>query len=247
MEIKAKDDFSKWAMGYSGCDGGNVSGPIWFCGIEYGGNEEEKLDFNELKQPLYIHDNQRKQFLAYQYNIKVAKIYASILGEDVASYLQIALRDKIFDKDSNVFKMNLYPISFHHDSDDLWQEWLYRKTGLPTKSIYRAWCQLYRFREIQKWVNGHSPKLIVATGITYKNEFIMAFDGIETIYKGNINKKNLSGRDLALLDINDSKTILAITPFLGGRYGLNSDSLLQEFGKEIRNICREKFGDNWLQ
>lgn len=247
MIFEATEKFSKWALGYSGCDGGNIDGTIWFCGIEYGGNEDEsKFEFTDVSQPLDVPDEQRKNFLRYQYNQKVAKIYAAICGEAVANYSDVASRDKIFAKDSRAFKMNLYPISFHHDSDDLWQEWLYRKTGLPTKSMYRAWCQTNRFPEIRKWVKKHSPKLIVCTGITYQNEFIMAFDDVETIYKGKVNKKNLSGRDLVWVDINEGKTILAMLPFLGGRYGLNSDKLLQSFGEEMQNICKNKFGDNWF-
>jgi hypothetical protein len=248
MEIKETEQFSLWAKGYSGCDGGNIDGAIWFCGIEYGGNEDEKsFKFNDVSQPMEIPDDEREGFLKFQYNIKVAKIYTAILGEDVSRYFKTVLRDKLFAQESHAFKMNLYPISFHHDSDDLWQEWLFRKTGLPTKSIYKAWCQLYRFPEIRKWVKNYSPKLIITTGITYQNEFIMAFDGVETIFKGTLNTKNLSGRDFVWSYINENKTVLAITPFFGGRYGLNSDKLIQDFGNEIQSICKSKFGDHWLR
>lgn len=244
--IIATEDFTKWAMGFSGCDGGNINGTIWFCGIEFGGNEtEDKFAFNNISEP-YLTDEQRKQFLSYRYNINLAKLYAAVIGEEVMNYYQIALRDKLFDRNSCTFKINLYPISFHHDSDDLWQEWLYRKTGLPTKSIYRAWCQINRFPKMREWIIKYLPKLIIATGSTYHNEFIMAFDSIETIYRNDkLNKKTLSDRDFAWLNINEDKTILVITPFLAGRHGLNSDKLLQDFGKEIQHICRNKFGENW--
>jgi hypothetical protein len=238
--IKATDDFTKWASGYSGCNG-DVTGNIWFCGIEYGGNEaENEFQFTDASNPADIPDD----FFKYQYNIKVAKIYATLRGEAVENYSTVALRDNLFVHNSGVFKMNLYPISFHHDTDDLWPEWIYRKTGLPTKSIYRAWCQIYRFSEILKWVNKHSPKIIICTGITYQNDFIMAFNGLEDLYKKDISKKTISGRDLVALNVNDDKTILVIIPFLGGTHGLNSDQLLQVFGKEIQNLCNSKFGNN---
>lgn len=246
MIIEATEDFSRWAMGYSGCDGGNLGGSIWFCGIEYGGNEaEDKFQFADVSVPLDISDAERRKFFVYQYNIKIAKLYSAIIGAEVSTYLQTALRDRLFAKESCCFKMNLYPISFHHDSDDLWQKWLYRKTGLPTKSIYRAWCQIHRFPKIRKWITQYSPKLIVATGITYKNEFIMAFDDVETIYRNKAKPEPLSGREFVSLEINEDKTILAIIPFLGGRYGLNSDIHLQEFGKRIQDLCKQKFGEQW--
>ena len=240
--------FKKWALSYSGCDGGNIAGTIWFCGIEFGGNES--FDFSAIPEPPYVSDEQRKKFFGYQYNIKVAKLYAAICGEaQVAARDKDKYKDELFAKDSITFKMNLYPISFHDVSDDLWQEEVYRKTGLPTKSMYRAWCQINRFPVIRQWVKERSPRLIVCTGITCKNEFIMAFDDVKTIYEvEKLNKKKVSGRDLVWIDINEGKTILAITPFLGGRYGLNSDELLKNFGKEISDICKKKFNkDNWYK
>jgi hypothetical protein len=240
MNISVTEGFSKWAKGFSGCRG-NINGTIWFCGIEYGGNEsEEKFQFDNVAVPADVsNDDERESLLAYQYNKKIAKIYASIIGEDVSNYSQIALRDKLFAKGSCVFTTNLYPISFHHDSNYLWPEWLYGKTGLPTKSMYRAWCQLHRFPEMKNWVREHSPKIIISTGISYKNEFVMAFDGVETIYKKKIiEKPTISDRRLFWIDINENKTLLVIIPFLGGRYGLNSDSLLDDFGKYLKQQIR---------
>ena len=35
-------DFERWALGFSGCDGGNPNGSVWLCGIEFGGGCTEK-------------------------------------------------------------------------------------------------------------------------------------------------------------------------------------------------------------
>ena len=247
MDIKVKDEFTKWAKGFSGCDGGNIDGPIWICGIEYGGNEE--LTFSDVSQPKYYSSDDDREKLIHgtqRYNVKALKLYSAILGHDVSSYRNVALENKFLDKDSDLFKLNLYPIPFKKDKDDLWTREKYDQTGLPTKSIYRAWCQLYLFDEIRKWAKKHSPKLIIATGISYYNEFIMAFGGIDTVHNAEIKKEKILDRELLWLKINDDRTILAITPFLGGRYGLNSDELLEQFGKDISNICMKMLGVNWI-
>ena len=98
-----------------------------------------KFRFDDVSRPNYLSESDLKKELRYEYAIKVAKLYSAILGKKVSDYYDFSMRDRIFDKDSSVFRVNLYPISFHHDNDDLWEGWLYRKTGLPTKSLYRAW------------------------------------------------------------------------------------------------------------
>jgi hypothetical protein len=41
--MKVGQDFERWAKGFSGCDGGNLHGAIWFCGIEWGTGTEHDL------------------------------------------------------------------------------------------------------------------------------------------------------------------------------------------------------------
>jgi hypothetical protein len=36
--------FETWGKGFSGCDGGNLHGSVWFCGIEWGAGKKHDLD-----------------------------------------------------------------------------------------------------------------------------------------------------------------------------------------------------------
>lgn len=139
--------------------------------------------------------------------------------------------------------MNLYPIAFHNDNDELWRKWLYEKTGLPTKPLYQAWCQLERFSEIKSWVEQNSPKAIICTGTTYLPEFLMAFDGQESVFV-DPNEERLIRGNLFWKSINKKKTILFITPFLGTG-GLRSDAQIEECGIKIKEICDDHFEVNW--
>ena len=49
------ENFKKWALGFSGCDGGDIgsaqSPSIWLCGLEWGGG---------FKPEIYQRDNNYK-------------------------------------------------------------------------------------------------------------------------------------------------------------------------------------------
>ena len=248
--IKAKTEFKEWAEGFSGCDGGNLKGPIWFCGIEYGGDESEgSLKFEKLEEPPEITEAYRLEFVKYQYNQKVLKIYAAMLNRELKDYRDLCIKEGAFAKDSELFKLNLYPIAFHNDSDSLWEKWLCEKTGFPTKPIYRAWCQINRFKFFYDLVQKYSPKIIIGTGRAYKNDFLIAFGGIDNVFEnsGNIKAENIDDSRLSFeyAIVNNGKTILVISPFLGGRYGLSSDVQIESFGRKISEICDQHFGQNW--
>lgn len=36
-----KENFNEMALSHYGCDGGNLSSPIWACGLEWGGGYED--------------------------------------------------------------------------------------------------------------------------------------------------------------------------------------------------------------
>ena len=248
MKFTATKEFEAWATGYSGCDGGNINGPIWFCGIEYGGGETES-DFmsDDAITPRHIEADKLRNHLKPQYNRKMAKIYSTICQQEVRHYLENAEERQLMSPKGDVFKMNLFPIAFRKDHDELWKKWIFDRTGLPTKSMYRAWCQNNRFTKIQEWVTNYNPKLIVATSTYYESDFIMAFGGVGAIYSRDIvEEEKIQCRNLVWLPINDGKTILAITPFLGYRYGINSDELMSGFGNRLNEICVDRFGENWL-
>jgi len=247
MEIDAKIDFATWANSYSGCDGGNISGSIWFCGIEFGGGHiEEDLTYEPVDTPPFVDEEYRGNFKTYQYNWKILKLYSTILGYKPSEYKSIYEKMNPFYKTSDTFKMNLYPIAFHNDSNNLWEKWHFRKTGFPSKPLYQAWCQLNRFNAIKSWVGQNNPKVIICTGSTYLREFLMAFSGPEDVFATLEEHKFESGGILNWKKINSERTILFITPFLG-QGGLKSDSQIEEYGLKMQGICKEYFGNSWCK
>lgn len=217
------------------------------CGIEYGGTENpNSFAFNDVSEPPFISDEERRKVLREQYNVKVAKLYAALRGDPLDKYHEIAMEQHLFGPSSDFFKMNLYPIGFRSDGDELWEQWIYNKTGLPTKSLYRAWCQLNRFPRFRDRMRESTPRLIIGTGSSYRDDFMIAFSGVEELFSKELTDEKVLDRRILWTLINGDETILAITPFLGGRYGLNSDELIKECGRILNSICSEKFGKHWM-
>lgn len=84
---------------------------------------------------------------------------------------------------------------------------------------------------------------MIGTGVGYLTDFIVCCGGsgiVDFIHKeiivGNEDKPETSTRTLYWTKVSD-ETTLAVTPFPSGRFGLNSNALLQKFGDRIREIA----------
>jgi hypothetical protein len=246
MDLKANEEFEAWAKGPSGFDGGNLNGAVWFCGIEWGaGDSEDSLKFSSLDAAPSVEGEARSSFLNPQYNWKLVKLYAAMLGYPPSQYGAVYKDTSAFSKESDTCKLNLYPIAFKDTDESLWAEWLRDRTGLPTKALYLAWCQLNRFPVFTDLAVRRKPKAIVCTGLQWSKHFLMAFAGMDNAFL-DLARRPVAGRELRWAPINNGNSMLFITPFLG-RGGLISDEQIEAFGKEIASLCREHFASNWCR
>ncbi len=232
FNVMVKQDFARWALGFSGCDGGNLSGCVWLCGLEYGGDHTpESLTFRDEPTPSAI---QRGDvgFLKYQYNWKAVKLLAALRGKSCTQYREFFCDQACFAKESDYFKLNLYPIAFKNTSHQRWQQWLCEKTGFATKQEYLEWCRQHRFEQLRRWSNEYSPRLIICTGITRATEFQLAFGAQDQA----VQETWAGSKRIRYFTTNNGKTLVAIIYFLGGRYGLKSDEELQATGTALRTL-----------
>jgi hypothetical protein len=237
-------DFAKWAVGFSGCDGGNPKGDIWLCGIEFGeGHTEKDLERNltevDVSNPGFLGDRnwdeeEIQDFLKYPYNWKAAKLLCALAGRATETYRDFFRAERCFSRDSRYFKLNLYPIGFRNTSSEYWQDWHTRLTGFQTKSEYIQWCQAKRFLALRTWVQECFPKLIVCTGKDHRNEFFKAFtDGAAAP-----DSVDVAGKKIWYVVTNAGRTLVAVTYFLGGPHGLKSDPELSAAGKMLAELLR---------
>jgi hypothetical protein len=229
--------FEKWAKGFSGCDGGNLKGEVWFCGIEWGLGkdhpieEELKVDRSAVPQEY----RSPEEILKYpNVGVRLIKLITAIRGGSVQDYHRVAYETPFpFDRQSQYFKINLFPVACK-DTRAIWGEALKANTGFPTKADCLQWCRQNRFPEMRGWVEKGKPKLIVGFGARWEPDFRNAFGfttakgSTETIEEG-----------LNLVWMRIGKTTLAIIPFLGWQGGLLSrDHSIQAFGKRLGVILK---------
>lgn len=237
------DDFQKWALGFSGCDGGDLGSSneqsIWFCGIEWGGGF---LDDTKKLQEIFKKDVSKMSFgfenpdenTAYIYNWQAMKLLSAVHGGKTSEYKEFAKKFKPFVKNEKGFcRLNLYPLAFKNTNHELWSESFTKTTGFKNKNEYIKWIQENRFLVMQNWVKTYNPKLIICTGISYKNDFIKAF-GYEN---AKINKELIEDKIFYWFK-NPNGTLVVIIYFMIGRYGLSKDSVIQKTGEKIAQISK---------
>ena len=216
----------------------------WKCsdeGVYYKSELREEIRKGEFRpnEKEYVWENH----IDYTYGRSFAKLYAAIQGDNnVKQYKKLL---KKWDN-SEIFKLNLYPIAFDSTDETLWQQYgLDKTTGLDEKHLFQTWCFMNRFPAFANLRKNHPPKLIIGTGVSYLRDFLVCFGGDDKnsalIRYGDIkpvsktNKQNM--RRYYWVKI-DNRTTLVVIPFFSGSYGLNSDYLLQEMGNRIREILK---------
>ncbi len=240
------NNLSKWASSFSGCDGGNPNANIWLCGIEWGyekATAEERDNYYNHELPKEIENGGHElntnynffsdEIMGFPFNLAFAKLYSAIENKSMSNLAEGA---------DEILKLNLSPIAFRKDDENLWGKNIIKATGFKTKSIFIEYLNsLKRFSTITKKYN---PKLIVCIGNGYKNNFFNSFFGkentqfnYETI-KPDKNNKNQNNR--YIYHVKQDETLLVITPFSTSSNGLNSDYLLQKTGEKIRELLKDK-------
>jgi hypothetical protein len=243
---KINENYKKWACSLSGCNGGNIKADTWICGIEWGGGytdyqKDLTVDINQGKidNPSDKYDWNVQN--TYTYGRSFAKLYTAIHNvsddyniENYQNYIENL-------EGNEVFKLNLYPVSFKDTNYKLWhQHNLDEITGFKNKYLYQLWFFFNRFPKFAELRKEHKPKLIICTGVDYLVDFLMCFGATENIdniqvgtIKGNSDKNKY---ERTYYHIKIDKTLLVVVPFFSGSYGLNSYYLLNEMGKAIKNL-----------
>lgn len=234
----ATETFSKWARGFSGCDGGNLNGEIWICGIEYSAGDTEASLKEELSRdvssPPLPRDNP-KDFLNWRYNQSILKMLCALAGSN-EHYKEFFASQREFGPESNYFKLNVYPLAFKSVKQSLWTRWHAELTGFNIKNDCLDWCRANRFSWLRTLVEKHRPKLVLCTGADYREDFFEAFGGQEREpYKSD----DEAGKRIWYLTANGGETLVTVTYFPGGRHGLNSNEKLSATGQRLAQLLRD--------
>ena len=167
--------------------------------------------------------------------ISVAKLYGALHRGRVDGYGAL-------EGNSELFKLNLYPIAFRDTTGERWTQYhLDTLTGLASKDAYRTWCFLNRFPSLAGIVRNQTPapRLIIGLGLSYLVDFFACFAGLT--HSGAVEVAELNAGDkcrpVYWSTVNGGRTTLAVLPFFSSRNGLNSDALVQRAGSLLADIA----------
>ena len=238
-------EFKKWAKSLIGCDGGDITAGIYFCGIEWGGESAPNLyplDYSYQKDGLTIPARdfetvaKKPEYTKHNFDQKIAKIMLAAYPKEFGglNYKEF-MRQHFCMNPGPLFKLNLYPFNFKSHHDELWTEAHFEKTGIPTKAQYRAWCIENRFPLFKQIVEKYEPKVIVCFGVSYRLDYVLAFGGPELLFKKNHEEVTVAGRKFETIKVT-ARTRIVIAPFLSGAAGLNSNEVLTAFGHKLKTF-----------
>jgi hypothetical protein len=233
------EEFEKWGLTFSGCDGGDIGTPenpsTWVCGIEWGaGQDPESLrsDISNTSQsPPPGYENWSEN-IEYIFNRQAMKLLSAVNGGNVSDYKEFArnIQPFVVGK-ASYFKMNLYPISFKDTGHDKWEEEFSTISGFEKKADYLQWCAEKRFPVLRGWVSRFKPKLIICFGKTYADDFAISFyDPDKNFIHEVIDDKDLKW------GVNRDGSLIVVLPFMVNPNGLNKNESIQKFGNRISEL-----------
>ena len=233
--------FERWAKSYSGCDGGNLKGSTWLCGIEWGMGTKHVLA-EQIEKPVTRPPQVYKRpedvlrgpdGSPFPLNKMFLKLRAVMLGRPARDWRSVLYEKPFpFHRRSDYFKLNLFPIAFKNGRAP-WTDDHRKATGFSTKDEYYEWCRGNRFPRIRSWVRRGQPRLIICVGLGTKDEKVLEYQKAFG-FEGVANKECIEGARLAWMS--DGKSFLAVVPYPTYPDGLNSYERIEAFGKRLRAI-----------
>jgi hypothetical protein len=219
--------FREWGVSeYAGCDGGDPLAKTWVLGFEHGESAAEG-DGQAVGDDGYPISRQR----TYRYNRQVFKLLTAIEGGDVKDWHSFAEREQPFVRgSSDYFKGNLYPYPCHDDV--AWSDAAQSATGFASKERYRAWCRNHRFPAVEQWIARAAPDLVIATGITRRDEFLSVVFQRE-IVRMKEHHVDVPGRLRRFFSASHKGRLLVILPHLSGSPLFAANATLQAVGRQI--------------
>ncbi|KOE62848.1 hypothetical protein [Aggregatibacter actinomycetemcomitans] len=232
------DKFKDTALSFAGCDGGNLKSDVWFCGLEWGGEQKNTLDpaIDENSVYSWSHEDFDGSWLA-QYNQKICwflwYFYSLEWNNGENSEVFVKHHHILYNQQENGigFKMNMLPIGFPNRNNIDWNETLQKLTGLKSFNEYREWCVIHRGKFFRNAVRKYQPKVIICTGITETDRFIRFFTAEEEY-------ETVMTEQFKFHYAKFENTLICVVPFFGGANGINSYAKMENLVAEVKDLLK---------
>lgn len=266
--------FQDLVKSFYGCTGGNIFSPVWLCGLEWGGGYDasEPILVDGLK-PYYFDDlhcftvNEFRDsfwapgsaFCRNVIKILMATQEGTYSGSYTSNFDDLSKR-KIVGPYGLALILNTFPISMkgRNVATKSWDEYKVRLEDGSVKSL-KDWSELSSFYEYSDYViNNRSaiftqerikrlPRLIVCFG---NEKYLKLWGGDSKLAAGHIRSLDNGESDCSFYWLSNGegkpRTLLLITPFPSGPYGLTKDIQFKNVFEKVNELCVAEFGSNWL-
>ncbi|MEE6207589.1 MAG: hypothetical protein VZR95_06010 [Alphaproteobacteria bacterium] len=172
MSTAINQSFLDYCASYAGIDGGDDNAEYWFIGMEWSASDDITIPTDGKWNTKYEYDDDlrldEKNYDDWKLEKELDKIYKKLLPKTGKT---------IFDKNSNSFKLNLFPIPFKNDNEkDLWGEKYAAITGFASFNDYQKGVIAARQKVFQELLQkGKHPKTIFCFGKVYESFFLKLF------------------------------------------------------------------------
>jgi len=224
---------------FLGIDGGNINNSkVWFCGIEFGGSLKEMeeyysstVKYYDVKEYKIPHRVKAGIFEGSNYDRYLSAMYINLFHKDKLQNGDIirpivkVLKEELYNQNSKIFKLNLYPLA-KKNSD--WDKSIEEEFNISKEDYYAKYFNK-RKQFFQELIREFNPCKIICTAIkNSESQFVEAFfdnkkkieytwDYVE--FEIDSNKK----KRFKISEYHQENTSLIIIPFLGmGNGNLNS-------------------------
>ena len=266
--------FHDLVKSFYGCTGGNIFSPIWLCGLEWGGGYDASepilidgltpYDFEDLhcftvqkfKDSFWAPSS---AFCRNVIKILMAAQEGTYTGGYSNNFDNLSKR-KIVGPYGLALILNTFPISMkgRNEASKSWDEYQVRLEDGSIKSL-KEWSELASFYEYKDYVIKNRsdiftqqrmkslPRLIVCFG---DEDYLKLWGGDPKLAKGHICSSDKGRNDCSFYWLSNGegkpRTLLLITPFPSGPYGLTGGGQIAKVFKEVNDLCQAEFGTNWL-
>lgn len=273
-ESAVPTEFRQIIESFYGSTCGNTRSPVWICGLEWGGGYDPAIPipvsdfdpygFDELQ--VWSADDFLNSFWAphSRFCQAVIKILTGLRdGKYVPARCswnrENMINENLIGPIGLALILNAFPISMSGTSAR-WSSWLQYQvrlndgtvkrlnewTKLPTFDKYREYLFAHRTRIYSQEVKNRKPQLIICFGMNEGHEQLFGTKEIKETFSSVPD----GGHDCTVYEIehqeDNATTLVLVTPFPVGRYGLISDEQFDIVSKKISEIGVSTFGNRWL-
>ncbi len=220
---------------FLGIDGGDIHSGVWFCGIEFGDtidNQSKYIDkYVEYKEGIPYRTKCPKKYLRSNYDRYLSVMYINLFKAEIfqdvidTKLIEKVLKEEIYNENSEIFKLNLYPLAKKNTDWDISIE---KKFNISRDEYYGGYFDK-RKQFFQELVKEFHPTKIICTAVkNSESQFVEAFlkNDLKIEYRweylsirNNLEKKKI----FKISEYRQGNISLLIIPFPGmGKGNLNS-------------------------